>query len=600
VVLDRIHASGEARCARTNIGCGLPDAETAPQCPVQQLLEATVPCRRDAPCSCIDGILLPPGLPQPYLHRFSLPATPNSGAGPSAVNGSVPVPYDPSWDSEWRDSAETEQLGRPLKRSGAPIPWLPRNLMWELAVEKEWISCEAWQLAKASLFRGLRDRVGGFNRRRAEILPASWTIRTEGRPTPEQLAAGKAGNGVAPAARAAGVRVESAARPMAAPGRAADAAVEVAAAVAAGLAVRARSGLTWRGGKPGMAMDESLDEGRQVAAALQDTDQLAGEVPVESGSVWGLRRVALEEGLGNSAKPAAAGGMHQPDREEPDDDVVCNVCFDGKSTSKSQVVMCDRCDLAVHTTCYGVTEIPDGPWLCDVCKEAKRAQHMQGGGAAGRTRLATEVLLARCCLCETRGGALKLTADGRYVHPICAMTTPGVWIDDFSEMSGIVTSQAAAPTMAPVRLASSAQVRAVARAGFKCRSPSQLLGLLSASSKYSKSTRQLLGSVSELELAAAVTSAVWRNSVGVLLGAGGSKAVQEVLAEDDYAMRADATAMRRRALHYATSVPVLQQPVRAGQELMVSPNTRPLIETLAVGTKMTASQIVSRPGDPHG
>ena len=39
--------------------------------------------------------------------------------------------------------------------------------------------------------------------------------------------------------------------------------------------------------------------------------------------------------------------------------------------------------------CYGIEEIPDGPWLCDTCK-AKDGVH-------------------KCALCPNVGGAMKST-----------------------------------------------------------------------------------------------------------------------------------------------------------------------------------------------
>lgn len=569
-----MHASGEARYARSNVGCGMPEVETAPQDPVEKLLESKWPDHRYSPYATAGGLPLPPSLPQSYLNRYAW--EPSRGASGSAPP--LPARPDPCWAAEQRDGLEMEELGRPRKRVGAPIPWLPRNLMWELAMEREWLNCESWLLARSSIFRGVRDRVGGFNKRRAEIVPASWAIRTEGRPTAEQLAAKAAGK--PKQGRASSKTDAPKSKPslsFAAPGLASDDAVNRAAEMVAGLAVHSRSGLAHRGGKPGMPLAEALDEGRQVVAGLKDDDELASAEPQVANAVWGLRKVMTDSrnkrsggasgsgATGTSADAGAGNGNGSGvvnSRDEGEDDVVCNVCFDGKSSPKNQVVMCDRCDIAVHAACYGVAEIPDGPWLCDVCREAKRAQHLSGGGPVGKARAAAEVLLARCCLCESRGGALKLTADGRYVHPICAITSQGVWIDDFSEMSGIVAHSSASGTVRRARLASSGQARSFARYGFRCRSPGHVLRLLNASHSAQADPAALSQHVSGAcistdEMVAALNSPIWTYACGVLLGAGGKKAVEEVLAPDDHEMHRDAKDMKQRAIAYAIAPPAL-------------------------------------------
>ncbi|XP_029988133.1 lysine-specific demethylase 4B isoform X4 [Sphaeramia orbicularis] len=68
----------------------------------------------------------------------------------------------------------------------------------------------------------------------------------------------------------------------------------------------------------------------------------------------------------------------------------------------SLLLCCSSCHLQVHASCYGVK--PDSvsdSWTCSRC-------------AAG-------AFTVECCLCNLRGGALKTTADNRWVHVICAI-----------------------------------------------------------------------------------------------------------------------------------------------------------------------------------
>ncbi|KAJ8418947.1 hypothetical protein AAFF_G00004460, partial [Aldrovandia affinis] len=71
----------------------------------------------------------------------------------------------------------------------------------------------------------------------------------------------------------------------------------------------------------------------------------------------------------------------------------------------SILLCCPSCSLQVHASCYGVR--PDKlneAWTCSRC-------------TAGAWTV-------DCCLCNLRGGALKMTTDGRWVHVICAIAVP--------------------------------------------------------------------------------------------------------------------------------------------------------------------------------
>ncbi|XP_047231254.1 lysine-specific demethylase 4B isoform X3 [Girardinichthys multiradiatus] len=68
----------------------------------------------------------------------------------------------------------------------------------------------------------------------------------------------------------------------------------------------------------------------------------------------------------------------------------------------SLLIQCKCCAMQVHASCYGVKpESVRVSWTCARC-------------TAG-------AWVVECCLCNLRGGALKMTTDNRWVHVICAI-----------------------------------------------------------------------------------------------------------------------------------------------------------------------------------
>ena len=46
---------------------------------------------------------------------------------------------------------------------------------------------------------------------------------------------------------------------------------------------------------------------------------------------------------------------------------MCQICFGADSEDGNPIIICDGCDVSVHQFCYGIPEIPKGPWLCKPC-----------------------------------------------------------------------------------------------------------------------------------------------------------------------------------------------------------------------------------------
>ncbi len=54
--------------------------------------------------------------------------------------------------------------------------------------------------------------------------------------------------------------------------------------------------------------------------------------------------------------------------DDEEEDVPCCICNDGDYMEDDLIVFCDGCDVAVHQQCYGIPNVPKGPWYCARCK----------------------------------------------------------------------------------------------------------------------------------------------------------------------------------------------------------------------------------------
>lgn len=100
----------------------------------------------------------------------------------------------------------------------------------------------------------------------------------------------------------------------------------------------------------------------------------------------------------------------------------CCVCSDERGWAENPLVYCDGhgCNVAVHQACYGIVQVPTGPWFCRKCESQERAARV------------------RCELCPQKDGALKRTDNGGWAHVVCALYIPEVEFANVSTMEPIV------------------------------------------------------------------------------------------------------------------------------------------------------------------
>ncbi|KAK9103885.1 hypothetical protein Sjap_021139 [Stephania japonica] len=86
----------------------------------------------------------------------------------------------------------------------------------------------------------------------------------------------------------------------------------------------------------------------------------------------------------------------------------CAVCRWVEDWDYNKIIICNRCQIAVHQECYGARNIQDfTSWVCRSCE--------------------TPDVKRECCLCPVEGGALKPTdLKDLWVHVTCAWFQPEV------------------------------------------------------------------------------------------------------------------------------------------------------------------------------
>lgn len=202
-----------------------------------------------------------------------------------------------------------------------------------------------------------------------------------------------------------------------------------------------------------MAQRQALADLTTNSPRIKKAGEFGGLVKVEGGGGRGESGLAGpspgdaaygEEGVSPGRSPPrplllpADGALLDPyaTRTE-DEEALCAVCGDGLSEDPNKIVFCDRCDVAVHQRCYGITTIPDGDWLCCPCAEYEETLRSRGmeqaairpprwtlSGPNANQTYGGGSQDVRCCLCPVRHGVFKKTSDqspNTWCHLVCGL-----------------------------------------------------------------------------------------------------------------------------------------------------------------------------------
>ncbi|KAF5451749.1 hypothetical protein F2P56_026826 [Juglans regia] len=98
----------------------------------------------------------------------------------------------------------------------------------------------------------------------------------------------------------------------------------------------------------------------------------------------------------------------------------CAVCRWVEDWDDNKIIICNRCQIAVHQECYGAKSVQDfTSWVCRACE--------------------SPTVKRECCLCPVKGGALKPTdVETLWVHVTCAWFRPEVGFSNHEIMEPAV------------------------------------------------------------------------------------------------------------------------------------------------------------------
>ncbi|URE37854.1 PHD-finger domain containing protein [Musa troglodytarum] len=99
-----------------------------------------------------------------------------------------------------------------------------------------------------------------------------------------------------------------------------------------------------------------------------------------------------------------------------DNALSCEICM-RTETILNRVFVCSRCKVAVHLDCYRRLKNPIGSWKCELCEDMSLPSTSPKSQTDGK---GTSAVVAQCGLCGGVTGAFRKSADGQWVHALCA------------------------------------------------------------------------------------------------------------------------------------------------------------------------------------
>lgn len=117
---------------------------------------------------------------------------------------------------------------------------------------------------------------------------------------------------------------------------------------------------------------------------------------------------------------------------------TCCICTEDESFADNPIVYCEgaHCSVIVHKTCYGISEIPLGEWLCEVCEFKRNVKVYQNDTYSLID--CNKKKIFQCELCPSNEGALKKTNKNLWTHVVCALFIRECYFGNNETMTPII------------------------------------------------------------------------------------------------------------------------------------------------------------------
>ena len=66
-------------------------------------------------------------------------------------------------------------------------------------------------------------------------------------------------------------------------------------------------------------------------------------------------------------KPGDQAQLEKKLKDIPNELYTCQICNSGEYQDDNLIVFCSRCSVTVHMKCYGICELSENEWICELC-----------------------------------------------------------------------------------------------------------------------------------------------------------------------------------------------------------------------------------------
>lgn len=176
---------------------------------------------------------------------------------------------------------------------------------------------------------------------------------------------------------------------------------------------------------------------QEMELLLDLDDEDSGSEAVPTKSSWHRSPMPspapVEVAVGGTSTVKASALPRNAQTKKEEDELRCGVCGQLDSLESDPIVICEICGVAVHQTCYRIDELPEGDWFCHPC-----AQYMQFSAGADA---ATPTHELQCQACYAKGGAFVPADSGGWVHLVCTMFLPELYMVSHEQGQGGASGQ---------------------------------------------------------------------------------------------------------------------------------------------------------------